>query len=115
MPYLFDPTINLLSFLFSAGIGVVFGYSRPVASHRWTLSRHSGTSEAPYSIQLMSPYHCQFLSHDFPVLLPPMHADFCAGKAQRAIWKLIITNRIVREIQVGIIIRNDLIDNLRIL
>ena len=26
VPYLFDPTINLLSFLFSAGIGVVFGY-----------------------------------------------------------------------------------------
>jgi len=24
--YLFDPTINLLSFLFSAAIGVVFGY-----------------------------------------------------------------------------------------
>jgi putative ABC transport system permease protein len=26
LPYVFDPTINLLSFLFSAGIGVVFGY-----------------------------------------------------------------------------------------
>jgi len=26
IPYLFDPTINLFSFLFSAGIGVVFGY-----------------------------------------------------------------------------------------
>jgi putative ABC transport system permease protein len=26
VPYLFNPTINLLSFLFSAGIGVVFGY-----------------------------------------------------------------------------------------
>ena len=26
LPYQFDPTINLLSFLFSAGIGVVFGY-----------------------------------------------------------------------------------------
>jgi putative ABC transport system permease protein len=26
LPYLFDPTINLLSFVFSAGIGVVFGY-----------------------------------------------------------------------------------------
>jgi len=26
IPYLFDPTINLLSFLFSAAIGVVFGY-----------------------------------------------------------------------------------------
>jgi putative ABC transport system permease protein len=26
VPYLFDPTINLLSFAFSAGIGVVFGY-----------------------------------------------------------------------------------------
>ncbi|MDQ5911279.1 MAG: putative transport system permease protein [Pseudomonadota bacterium] len=26
VPYLFDPTINLLSFLFSAGIGVLFGY-----------------------------------------------------------------------------------------
>ena len=26
IPYLFDPSINLLSFLFSAGIGVVFGY-----------------------------------------------------------------------------------------
>ncbi len=26
IPYLFDPTINLLSFLFSATIGVVFGY-----------------------------------------------------------------------------------------
>ena len=26
VPYLFDPTINLLSFVFSAGIGVVFGY-----------------------------------------------------------------------------------------
>lgn len=26
VPYLFDPTINLLSFLFSAAIGVVFGY-----------------------------------------------------------------------------------------
>jgi putative ABC transport system permease protein len=26
VPFLFDPTINLLSFLFSAGIGVVFGY-----------------------------------------------------------------------------------------
>ena len=25
LPYQFDPTINLLSFLFSAGIGVVFG------------------------------------------------------------------------------------------
>jgi putative ABC transport system permease protein len=26
VPYVFDPTINLLSFVFSAGIGVVFGY-----------------------------------------------------------------------------------------
>lgn len=26
IPYLFDPAINLLSFLFSAGIGVLFGY-----------------------------------------------------------------------------------------
>jgi putative ABC transport system permease protein len=26
LPYVFDPTITLLSFLFSAGIGVVFGY-----------------------------------------------------------------------------------------
>ncbi|MFZ1829533.1 MAG: ABC transporter permease [Candidatus Competibacteraceae bacterium] len=26
LPYQFDPTINLLSFIFSAGIGVVFGY-----------------------------------------------------------------------------------------
>jgi putative ABC transport system permease protein len=26
VPYLFDPTINLLSFLFSAAIGVIFGY-----------------------------------------------------------------------------------------
>ena len=26
VPYLFDPAINLLSFVFSAGIGVVFGY-----------------------------------------------------------------------------------------
>ena len=26
VPFLFDPGINLLSFLFSAGIGVVFGY-----------------------------------------------------------------------------------------
>ncbi|HMV52624.1 MAG TPA: ABC transporter permease [Rhodocyclaceae bacterium] len=26
IPYLFNPTINLVSFLFSAGIGVVFGY-----------------------------------------------------------------------------------------
>ncbi|MBL29217.1 MAG: multidrug ABC transporter substrate-binding protein [Rhodospirillaceae bacterium] len=26
MPYLFDPTINLLSFTFSAAIGVIFGY-----------------------------------------------------------------------------------------
>ncbi|ACM21858.1 ABC transporter, membrane protein [Geotalea daltonii FRC-32] len=26
VPYLFDPGINLLSFLFSAGIGVIFGY-----------------------------------------------------------------------------------------
>ncbi|NOT69608.1 MAG: FtsX-like permease family protein [Methylophilaceae bacterium] len=26
IPFLFDPTINLLSFLFSAGIGVLFGY-----------------------------------------------------------------------------------------
>ena len=26
VPYLFDPAINLLSFLFSAGIGVVFGF-----------------------------------------------------------------------------------------
>jgi putative ABC transport system permease protein len=26
VPYLFDPTINILAFLFSAGIGVVFGY-----------------------------------------------------------------------------------------
>jgi putative ABC transport system permease protein len=26
LPYVFDPTINLLSFVFSAGIGVVFGY-----------------------------------------------------------------------------------------
>jgi putative ABC transport system permease protein len=26
VPYIFDPTINLLSFLFSAGIGVVFGF-----------------------------------------------------------------------------------------
>ncbi len=26
VPYLFDPVINLLSFLFSAAIGVVFGY-----------------------------------------------------------------------------------------
>ena len=26
LPYRFDPTINLLSFVFSAGIGVVFGY-----------------------------------------------------------------------------------------
>ena len=26
VPFLFDPTINLLSFVFSAGIGVVFGF-----------------------------------------------------------------------------------------
>jgi len=26
VPYVFDPGINLLSILFSAGIGVVFGY-----------------------------------------------------------------------------------------
>jgi putative ABC transport system permease protein len=26
LPFLFDPTINLQSFLFSAGIGVLFGY-----------------------------------------------------------------------------------------
>ena len=26
VPYRFDPTINLLSLLFSAAIGVVFGY-----------------------------------------------------------------------------------------
>ena len=26
VPYVFDPTINLLSLLFSAAIGVVFGY-----------------------------------------------------------------------------------------
>jgi putative ABC transport system permease protein len=26
IPYAFDPTINLLSFAFSAAIGVVFGY-----------------------------------------------------------------------------------------
>jgi len=26
MPFLFDPGINLLAFLFSAAIGVVFGY-----------------------------------------------------------------------------------------
>ena len=26
LPYVFDPMINILSFLFSAGIGVVFGY-----------------------------------------------------------------------------------------
>ncbi len=26
LPYLFDPAINLLSFVFSAGIGVLFGY-----------------------------------------------------------------------------------------
>jgi len=26
VPYLFNPGVNLLSFLFSAGIGVVFGY-----------------------------------------------------------------------------------------
>ena len=26
VPYLFNPSVNLLSFLFSAGIGVVFGY-----------------------------------------------------------------------------------------
>lgn len=28
VPYAFDPTINALSLLFSAGIGVVFGYFR---------------------------------------------------------------------------------------
>ena len=35
VPYLFDPTINLLSFVFSAGIGVVFGYfpARRAAQH----------------------------------------------------------------------------------
>ena len=26
VPYLFNPSINLLSFLFSAGIGVLFGF-----------------------------------------------------------------------------------------
>jgi len=26
VPYLFNPGVNLLSFLFSAGIGVLFGY-----------------------------------------------------------------------------------------
>jgi putative ABC transport system permease protein len=26
VPYLFNPGVNLLSFVFSAGIGVVFGY-----------------------------------------------------------------------------------------
>ena len=26
VPYLFNPSVNLLSFLFSAGIGVLFGY-----------------------------------------------------------------------------------------
>ena len=35
VPYLFDPAINLLSFVFSAGIGVVFGYfpARRAAQH----------------------------------------------------------------------------------
>ena len=26
VPYLFNPTVNVLSFLLSAGIGVLFGY-----------------------------------------------------------------------------------------
>jgi putative ABC transport system permease protein len=26
VPFLFDPTVNLVSFLFAAAIGVVFGY-----------------------------------------------------------------------------------------
>ena len=26
VPYLFNPTVNIVSFLFSAGIGVLFGY-----------------------------------------------------------------------------------------
>jgi putative ABC transport system permease protein len=26
VPYLFDPAINLLSFVFAAGIGALFGY-----------------------------------------------------------------------------------------
>jgi putative ABC transport system permease protein len=26
VPYLFNPGVNLLSFIFSAGIGVLFGY-----------------------------------------------------------------------------------------
>ena len=26
VPFLFNPTVNLVSFVFSAGIGVVFGY-----------------------------------------------------------------------------------------
>ena len=46
VPYLFDLAVNLLSFVFSAGIGVPFGYfpARRAAPRRWTRSRLYGTS-----------------------------------------------------------------------
>ena len=48
VPYLFDPAINLLSFVFSAGIGVLFGYfpGRRAARRGSTRSRRCATSEA---------------------------------------------------------------------
>jgi putative ABC transport system permease protein len=49
--YLLNPMINLLSFLFPAGIGVLFGYSpaQPGARRRWTRSRRCDTSDATVS------------------------------------------------------------------
>jgi putative ABC transport system permease protein len=43
----FDPGINLLSLLFSAAIGVVFGYFPARRAARWTRSRRCGTSDRP--------------------------------------------------------------------
>jgi putative ABC transport system permease protein len=47
VPYLFNPGVNVLSFVFSAAIGVVFGYFPAAAPRAWTRSTRCGTSERP--------------------------------------------------------------------
>jgi ABC-type antimicrobial peptide transport system permease subunit len=46
VPFLFDPGINLLSFIFSAAIGVVFGTSPRAGPRNWIRSKRCVTSDA---------------------------------------------------------------------
>lgn len=46
VPYVFDPMINVLSFLFSAGMAYCSDIFRPGGLRGWTRLRHFATSGA---------------------------------------------------------------------